>query len=172
MRNDASENQDRDVRKLGELLKGHKYAMLTTIDEDGSLHSRPMGVLEVDFNGTLWFFTKEQAPKVWEIQHDAHVNVAFSDPSRSHFVSLRGMARLVRDHQKVAELFKPIHKAWFPEGLDDPELSLLEVRVTRADYWDPPSSTMVQLIGLAKAVLRGEAYKPGAGEVGQLHISH
>lgn len=54
-----------------------------------------------------------------------------------------------------------MHKAWFPNGPDDPKLALLKVEVDQAEYWDGPSSTMVQLIGFAKATLTGQRYIPG-----------
>jgi general stress protein 26 len=52
----------------------------------------------------------------------------------------------------MEELWSPLHRAWFPKGLDDPNIALLQVEVDRAEYWDSPSSKVVQLIGLAKAL--------------------
>jgi general stress protein 26 len=48
--------------KLGELIKGIRVAQLTTVEDDGSLRSRPMGTQDIEFDGTLWFFTQIQAP--------------------------------------------------------------------------------------------------------------
>jgi hypothetical protein len=47
-------------------------------------------------------------------------------------------------------------KAWFPDGLGDPDLALLRVRVEKAEYWDAPSSKMVQLAGFVKAIVTGQ----------------
>lgn len=58
-------------------MKGIKFAMLTTVEEDGSLHSRPMTTQEVEFDGDLWLFTRADAPKVWEAGHHRQVNVSF-----------------------------------------------------------------------------------------------
>ena len=55
-------------------------------------------------------------------------------------------------------------KAWFPKGLDDPELALLKVTVEKAEYWDSPSSAVVHLVGLAKALVTGKHYRPGENE--------
>jgi hypothetical protein len=70
----------------------------------------------------------------------------------------------VRDRQKIHELWNPTLKAWFPNGVDDPEIALLCVEVEKAEYWDTPSSRMVQLIGFVKAVVTGESYEPGENE--------
>lgn len=149
------------VQHFGDLIKGIKVAMMTTVEEDGSLRSRPMWTHDRDFDGELWFFTREHSPKVGEVEHDHHVSLAYSDPSKDRYVSVSGRCRLVLDKQKARELWNPTLKAWFPEGLDDPELALLCVRVERAEYWDTPNSRMVQLAGMVKAALTGETYKPG-----------
>ncbi|MCY1017548.1 pyridoxamine 5'-phosphate oxidase family protein [Pyxidicoccus sp. MSG2] len=149
------------VQHFGDLIKGIKVAMMTTVEEDGSLRSRPMWTHDRDFDGELWFFTREHSPKVGEVEHDHHVSLAYSDPTRDRYVSVSGRCRLVLDKQKARELWNPTLKAWFPDGLDDPELALLCVRVERAEYWDTPNSRMVQLAGMVKAALTGETYKPG-----------
>ena len=157
-------NRDEAIQKLGKMIEGIKIAMLATIDEDGSLRSRPMMTQETEFDGELWFFTRASAPKVDEIEHDHHVNVSYAAPDDNRYVSVSGMARLVRDRAKIEELWNPAYKAWFPDGLDDPDLALLQVSVDHAEYWDSPSSTMVHLIGVAKAVATGKSYEGGENE--------
>lgn len=154
-------NHQENAEKLAKLIKGIKVAMLTTIEADGCLRSRPMQTQEAEFDGTLWFFTWIDSAKVHEIQKDQHVNLAFVNPSDEVYVSASGTARLVHDDAKVKEMWNPIHKAWFPKGIDDPNLGLLRVDVEKAEYWDSPSSKVVQLIGFAKAIVTGKSY---AGE--------
>lgn len=157
---------DRDdaIKTLGTLIKDVQVAMLTTLDDDGTLRSRPMATQETPFDGTLWFFTKADSPKVDEIDREHQVGLSYSDPRKQNYVSISGTASLVRDKAKIEELWKPTLKAWFPEGLNDPEIALLRVDVSKAEYWDTPSSTVVHLIGLAKALATGKAYEPGEHE--------
>jgi general stress protein 26 len=145
-----------DIEKIHDLIKGIRFAMLTTVDTDGSLRSRPMATQEAELDGELWFFTGASSPKVNEVERDHRVNLSYAAPDDNTYVSISGTARLVRDKAKAKELWNPALKAWFPEGLDDPDLALLRVKVEKAEYWDSPSSKMVQLYGLAKAVLTGK----------------
>jgi general stress protein 26 len=156
------------VQHLGELIRGIQVAMMTTVESDGSLRSRPMWTHDQAFNGELWFFTREHSAKVDEVEHDHHVNLAYAEPGKDHFVSVSGRCRLVLDKEKARELWNPTLKAWFPEGLEDPELALLCVKVEKAEYWDTANSRMVQLIGFVKSVFTGEPYKPGENEKVQL----
>lgn len=145
-----------DIEKIRDLIQGIRFAMLTTVDTDGSLRSRPMATQEAEFDGELWFFTGASSPKVDEVGRDHRVNLSYAAPDDNTYVSISGTARLVRDKAKAKELWNPALKAWFPDGLDDPDLALLRVQVEKAEYWDSPSSKMVQLYGLAKAVLTGK----------------
>jgi general stress protein 26 len=151
----TNHSHQESVEKLGKLIKDIKFAMMTTIDA-GRLRSRPMVNQQAEFDGDLWFFTQLGSPKVAEIQRDSRVNIAFAKPEDQEYVSVSGTAEVVRDREKAKELWNPFLKAWFPKGLEDPDLALLRVRVEEAEYWDSPSSAMVQLFGAAKAALTGK----------------
>jgi len=154
-----------DIAKLGELIKDIRVAMLTTVDNQGCLHSRPMATQEQEFDGTLWFFTPADSGKIHELNRDSHVNISYANPDKQTYVSVSGTASTIRDKAKIKELWSPINKAWFPNGVDDPNIALLRVDVQRAEYWDAPSSAVVRLFGFAKAVLTGKPY----GEEGVDH---
>lgn len=145
-------------------------AMLTSVEPDGSLRSRPMATQQTSFAGDLWFFTRASSPKVSEIEEHREVNVSYSDPGASTYVSVSGKAELVRDAAKNKELWSPILKAWFPKGLEDPELALLKVSVEQAEYWDSPASKMVQIAGFVKAIATGHAYKASPGEHAKVEL--
>ena len=157
-----SKRQD-GVKKLAKLIKDIKFAMLTTATSDGTLRSRPMATANPDggFDGTLWFFTSDDEAKVREIKADKHVNVSYADPDKNNYVSVSGLASVVKDRARAKELWNPFYKAWFPDGLDDPKLALIRVDVGRAEYWDSPSSKVIQLAGFIKAVVTGKAAKGG-----------
>ncbi len=155
------------LQKLGHLIADIQFAMLTTVEPDGSLRSRPMATHQDksgQFDGILYFFTKGDAPKADEVRQDQHVALSYSSPEQSKYVSISGTALVLRDKKKEAELWDPKYKAWFPQGLDDPDLALLRVTVEKAEYWDTPSSTVAHAIGLVKALATGKPYHPGDHE--------
>jgi general stress protein 26 len=162
MNDEAQRNES--IKKLGEMIKDIEFAMLTTVETDGTLRSRPMATQRVEFDGDLYFFTRASSPKVNETEQDHHVNLSYAAPDKQRYVSVSGMARVTRDRAKIEELWNPTLKAWFPEGLEDPELALLKVSVTQAEYWDSPSSAVVRLVGFMKALATGQTYAPGDNE--------
>ncbi|CAF4440093.1 unnamed protein product, partial [Adineta steineri] len=55
----TNSDKEKDLEKLFKIIHNVKYAMLTTVNEDGTLHSRPMINKQADsFHGELWFFTQ------------------------------------------------------------------------------------------------------------------
>jgi general stress protein 26 len=155
MNNDQKEN----LQKLIDKIKDIDIAMMTTVEDDGSLRSRPMRNQQIREDGAIWFFTGYESEKSHEIEHDAHVNLSYANPSDNLYVSVSGKASLTKDKAKIEELWTPAMKAWFPGGKDDPNIGLIKVTIDKAEYWDSPNSAVVHLIGVVKATLTGEQYK-------------
>ena len=139
-----------------ERIKGMRYAMLTTHDLDGSLTARPMTVAQKEFDGTLWFFTSKTSPPAAAVAARPDVGLQFVDTHKDLYVSLSGEAVLEHDRVRMDALWSPIMKAYFPLGLDDPDLVLLRVDVFKAEYWDVKESKPVQLFKMARAIAKGE----------------
>jgi general stress protein 26 len=153
------------LEKVQKLVEEIRIAMMTTVDEQGNLVSRPMASLQMDEAGTIWFFTKRSSPKVDQIDNNDHrVNLAFASVSDASYVSVSGTAQELDDRAKVNELWNPQAKAWFPEGKDDPELILLKVHTDMAEYWDSNDSKMVRFFQQATAVITGNPPKMGENE--------
>jgi general stress protein 26 len=139
--------------RLWELVKDLRVGMLTTLDADGSLSSRPMTTQQTSFDGTLWFFAPDDGPLAEAIAANSIVNVSYANPSAMCFVSVSGVAELVRDVEHMRRLWNPVVDAWFPRGPSDPHVALIRVDVQQAEYWEASSSRMVQLFGIAKALV-------------------
>jgi general stress protein 26 len=154
---EGSKTNARDFAHLKELIEEIKVGMLTTIDKDGTLRSRPLQTVGVEDGGALWFFTAESSPKVAEAEADAgRVNLSYANPGKHDYVSVSGKATLVRDREKMRDMYTKWVEVFFPKGLDDPDLALLRVDIEKAEYWDAPGSTVGRLYALAKGLTTGD----------------
>jgi len=154
------------LTKLANLIQGIPIAMMTTVDAEGYIHSRPManqeGDLKNTFDGTLWFLTGGDSGKVHELKINHQVNLVYSEPKSNSYISISGECQTIDNRTKARELWNPIYKAWFPKGMEDPNLKVLKVTVHKAEYWASHSSTAVQVFGYIKALATG---KPSHGEL-------
>ncbi len=156
---DTSPRHHENVEVLARHLEGVEVAMMSTVSPEGRIHSRPMAAQELPFDGELWFFTSRDMPVAEEIRRNPKVNLSYGDRRSHRFVSVSGHAELVDDMRKASELWNSVYKTWFPRGLDDPELTLIRVRVEHAEIWDPPSRPMTLMLSFARSVMTGKPYE-------------
>lgn len=165
-----SHHSDPDARKkLFDLVEDIRIAMMTTVETDGTLRSRPMWSQEPDANGDLWFATRIDSHKTAEISRDHKVNLSYADPDDQDYVSISGRATIVRDKAAIDAHWQEGMRTWFPDGKDDPQLAFIKVTPEYGEYWDSPSSTMLHAFGYAKAALTGEPPKH-PGDTGKVDL--
>ena len=146
------------IAKIAGLVKDIRIAMLTTINPDGSLHSRPMATQNSPFAGEALFLTREHSGKVDEIKQDAEVSLCYTDAKHA-FVTMSGRAAISNDRALIGALWNPMYKAWFTEGESDPEIRVLRIHVDQAEYWDAPASAIVRKVQvLARAASGGKTH--------------
>lgn len=161
-----TDQPDDGTRTVADLLTTSRIAMLTTRAPDGVLMSRPMAVQEVEFDGDLWFFADASSRKVAHVTADPQVNVTVG--SGSTWVSLTGIARVVREPARKRELWNSAVEAWFPDGPDADHVVLLQVDGLSAEYWDTPGGRVATLLSFAKAKVTGQPYSGGENETVRL----
>jgi len=148
------------VKKISELIKDIKIAMLMTEDAGGDFHSRPMMTQENEFDGDLWFFAGQTSDKVKEIEKKPAVNVVYVHGGK--YISIAGKADIVTDVKKKKELWNETLRVWFETGPESPEVVLIRVDSKTAQYWDTPDGVIGYVADMVKVLLTGD--KDGAGE--------
>lgn len=149
-----------ELQQLGTLIGKARIGIITTVNADGALVSRPMAVKEREFDGDLWFFTEDPSHKTDEVRANPQVNVALD--SGKGWVSLAGEAEVVKDAAKIDELWDTGAEAWFTDGRNDPKVALLKVTAHTAEYWATDDPKPLVLLKYAKAAATGG--RPNVGE--------
>jgi general stress protein 26 len=154
-------NQRESIEKMKELVDHNAVCLFTTNLTEAPFHTRPMSTQQVDDQGNFWFFSGEESNKNLEIKEDARVQLFFSNPGKSEFMTVHGYASIFKDRHKVEEIWSPIVKAWFKEGKNDPDLSLIKVAPEQAYYWDTKNNKMVSLIKILASMVTGRTMDDG-----------
>lgn len=145
--------------KIWNFIKDIKVGMLVTHDGK-DLRARPMHIVQENYDGTLWFFTKKSAHKVDETQADDNVCITFTNKDVQ--VSLSGHARLSTDQALIDKFWNPYAGAWFEQGRHDPEVALLEIKIYQGEHWKE-TNPFKELYEVAKANLT-DSETPDMGE--------
>ena len=132
------------IEKIKELVgKAQTCFFCTAATASESSGARPMSVQKVDDEGNLWFLSADDSHKNAEIAGDSSVTLYFQGSAHSDFLMLHGRATLSRDKAKIKELWEPIIKTWFTEGVDDPRITVIRVAPVDGYYWDTKHGTAV-----------------------------
>ena len=150
------------IEKLKELVKDIDICLFCTNLKTGDgATTRPMGTQEVDTEGNLWFFSDVNSDKNREIKIDKRVQLFYSHPSKSSYLVVNGEAAIIIDKAKTEEIWSPLVKAWFKEGKDDPNISILKVTPVSAYYWDTDGNRMINFLKMIASAATGKVFLEG-----------
>lgn len=121
--------------KFRKLLADFQTAVLITHGGEDAFRARPMAIARVDENCDLWFVTSRDSAKAHEIEMDTWVQVICQN-GWSSCVCISGYASLNFERAKIRELWNASLQVWFPKGVDDPEIVLIQVVGELGEYWD------------------------------------
>lgn len=153
-------NKEEAIKKYKELVEDIKICMFISSTEE-TQSARPMMTIRVDDDGTTWFFTSHESGKVQEVEMDHTVRLLYAHPGKSSYMDVWGYAEIVTDKDKMHELWNPVVKAWFPDGVDDPNLCLLKIEPQLGHYWDNESGKMVQFMKILTSAATGKQVSQG-----------
>ncbi len=149
------------VEKLKELAEDIRVCMFCTKSPGVLFDTRPMGTQQVDEEGNFWFFSMADSNKNFEIKENEQVQLIYSKASDAHFLSVTGTASITRKREKISELWNKMAEAWFKEGKDDPNLTLICVKPQSAYYWDTLNGKMITLLKIAISAVSGKSMDGG-----------
>jgi len=70
-------------------------------------------------------------------------------------------AEISFDKTKIKELWNPIAKVWFTEGVDDPAISVIKIKYDDGYYWDTKHGHMVSVLKMLKSLVTGTSGDDG-----------
>lgn len=152
------------ARAAWERLSRARFVMLTTLDEDGGIYSCPMTLQQAE-DGVLWFFTSTTTPTAQAIERDPRAGIALMADDQ-FYASVYGTASLVNDRARMRELWDTMVEAWFPQGVEDPHLTLLRLDIVRGEYWDSDQNSLLKMFEIGKAIATNT--RPNVGKKGTI----
>jgi general stress protein 26 len=144
------------IDKLKELVKHNPICLFTSRLTQEPFQTRPMSTAQVDDEGNLWFLSASDSYKNEEVGYDPNVQLFYVNTPDSEYLTVFGKAYISTDRKKIDEVWKPLAKAWFTEGKNDPRITLLKVVPEEAYYWDTKTNKMVAMLKILTAAVTGE----------------
>jgi len=147
-------SHDAAIAQLKRIAKGEP-TMFCTFSPDKTIQTRPMATLDVADDGTVWFFSAADSEKNRAIAANPQVQLIYANSPKSEYLTLSGTASISRDRKKIDQYWNLWASNWFPEGKDDPALTVIMVTAFAGHYWDNKTNRMIQLAKVAVGALIG-----------------
>jgi general stress protein 26 len=139
---------------IAEIMRDIDFCVLSARAADGSIGARPMSNnSEVDYDGTSYFFTYENARMVDDIERESKIGLSYQGKAGlmgvvgkpGIFVHVESDAELVRDVAAFAEHWDKSLDRWFEQGPQTPGLVMIKAAARRIHYWDGEEEAEVML---------------------------
>ena len=145
----------KDLKTIAETIEEARVCMITTVDHNGGLASRPMIVQELDEEGNLWFFAKSDSNLMNEIRGIPVVNITFT-AGKEKFISALAIGYEAFDKEKMQELWDPSQKKLFHQGSDPEELTFLKLDLQEVEYWGTSHSPVFKIVDFVRTITGDE----------------
>lgn len=156
--NDHEDLHDTEASKrIKKMVELSKSCFFCTVNGQGrSLGVRPMSIQKVDIDGTLWFLSANDSHKNAEIAANDTVRLYFQGSAHSDFLYLDGYASITEDPVLIKDLWEPILKVWFTEGIKDPRISAIKFVPKQGYYWDNKHGNAISGVKMAWGAIIGK----------------
>ena len=158
------------IKKLKELAEDARICMMTTNLDQRPMSSRPMSLQEVDDEGIMWFISGKNSDKNYELRKDSEVQLFFMNNGSSEYLSVFGRAEIYSDQQTIDDKWSEMANAWFEDGKDDPNVSIIGVKPQDVRYWDTKHGKLVDMALMLYAAVTGADTGADGGNEGKLEI--
>lgn len=129
------------IKRMAETID---FAMMGTNFSVQPLHVVPMSTKKVDEVGALWFLSNKNSAHNAHIEKGERAQLIYSNPKNLEFMTLYGHAFIRTDMAVLKDLYTKSDDAWF-RGVDDPNLTAIQIKPTEGYYWDPKSNALAAL---------------------------
>lgn len=152
-------NDGKGIDKLKQLVESITTCFFcTNLQYGNGSTATVMTAQQVDKDGNIWFFSGLDSDRNRDIKMDNMVQLFFSDTNKNFYLETTGLATIVSDKFKMKELWNPLLKIWFKDGIEDSNISLLKVQTSNAHYWDNEGGKMVNFIKMIASVVTGKDF--------------
>lgn len=147
-------------------LKSSNTGMLG-LDRPG-YHSQPMTAFREEETGTIWFFTRDDTDLAADVATAQDAMFTYQSKDQEVFACIHGMLSIDNDRARIEDYWNPVVAAWYPEGKDDPHLTLLRFDGDDGRIWLSKKGPVSFFYEIAKANLTKTL--PDAGGVTDVNL--
>ncbi len=156
------------VRAFWDHLKDRSTVMLGVNATDQ--HTQPMTTFSEPSTEEIWFFTRSDTDMVREIANNNELRLVYASKDQDLQADIIGTVEIKRDQGRIDRYWNPMVAAWYPEGKDDPHLTLLCFTPHKGQVWVSKQGLVRLIFQVAKANITKTP--PDVGGTAEVRFTH
>jgi general stress protein 26 len=117
------------------LINSANIAMVGTVGDDGYPQIKAMIKCLNEGLQTVWFSTNTSSHRMTHFQRDPRICVYFVDFAEWRGLQLTGDVEILTDGESRQRLWHPGDEKYYPQGVMDPDYSVLRFTAKRGNYY-------------------------------------
>lgn len=155
-------------KALWQSLEEFKVGMLG-LDLPGH-HSQPMTCFAEPEAATLWFFTRDDTDLAGAVASSGQSGMfSFQARDRKVYACLQGELSIDNDRERIDRFWNPVVSAWYPDGKEDPHLTLIRLDARDGRVWLSEKGALGFAYQILKANLTSTL--PDAGKSAAINLA-
>jgi len=149
-------------------LKNSNTGMLG-LDQPG-YHNQPMTGFREEETGTIWFFTRDDTDFARDVAVGGQTGMfTYQSKDQEVYACIHGDLSIDQNRERIDRYWNPVLAAWYPEGKDDPHLTLIRFDGDDGRVWVSKKGPVGFMFEIAKANLTKTL--PDAGGVADVNLN-
>ena len=146
---DQAELEQRLWKEIGKV----RFGMLGLVGRAPAAHFQPMTAFSEEETGQIWFFTRSDTDLAGQVGQGADAMFVIQAKDQGFQACVGGRLTQTRDAARIDKYWGPVVAAWYPDGKDDPRLTLLRFDLSDAQVWLSETNPVAFGLQIAKANL-------------------
>jgi general stress protein 26 len=120
------------IQEFWDHLKDRTTVMLGS---SGGDRLQPMTAFSERDNELVWFFTRDDTDLAAEAAGTTDARLIFASKDEKLFADISGTLSIEHDRGRIDRYWNPVVAAWYPDGKDDPHLTLMKFAPRNGQVW-------------------------------------
>jgi general stress protein 26 len=149
--------------RLWKEIEKARYGMLGPIGQTARhQHFQPMTAFCEPDNRQIWFFTRTDTDLAKTAEQDIEAMFVVQAKDQGFQACIAGRLAQHFDAERMERYWNPVVAAWYPEGREDPRLTMLHLDLGDAQVWLSETNPVAFAFQIAKA--NATHQEPDVGE--------
>ena len=150
---DLDQTRNDPAAQFWEQLKAVHAGMLGV--SGSGQHMQPMAPQVEQETATIWFFTRRDTDLCRAVGHGSTAHFCVISDDHDYHACMCGALSEERSAEKVEKFWSPVVDSWFEGGKDDPDMTLLKLKLEDAAIWASTDSSVRFGWEIAKSKIAG-----------------